>query len=407
MDKKFVLGMVVLTLLGCFVILALGGTHDPWDGSKWDITSPDIDQPHGNAYKELYDLRKGIAIRMNREHVTLATSSAGGWHLNGSAVCYEGTTAEPNLPDDSAALSDIARDRGRLWLDDNFDPPVLKRWRDSTWEVLGRYLVDANSLALYLHNEVDEDTENGRESQIRAYGEQSGGEQATLGYIEFSHDGTSDDQKGRIRFVVNDGNDANTPSKIALVLQNDGAIDVGDSVSVLDEDDMASDSATQLATQQSIKAYVDSNTTDVTETDVSGVSWFLDEDDMASDDPNKVASQQSIKAYQDNVVGHDGDGYRYCDVNGVSTQIYTKYLIGTLDADDSTSVAHGVTAANILAVDIIAYNDNTSTYFAEGMYESATANSAFVVAYDATNVIIGSVGTYIQGNAYRIKIDYY
>ena len=134
----------------------------------------------------------------------------------------------------------------------------------------------------------------------------------------------------------------------------------------LDEDDMASDDATKVASQQSIKAYVDNSTgvsvpnasdtvsglvelatvaevntgTDTvkaitpaslegssiktkldtietganvtdgdnvdaagatinTDTSLSGNSYFLDEDDFASDDATKVASQQSIKTYVD------------------------------------------------------------------------------------------------------------
>jgi len=79
---------------------------------------------------------------------------------------------------------------------------------------------------------------------------------------------------------------------------------------VLDEDNLATDSATQVPTQQSVKAYVDSGTVTMTNktlttptltspvlnTSVSGTA-FLDEDDMASDSANKVASQQSIVAY--------------------------------------------------------------------------------------------------------------
>lgn len=38
-----------------------------------------------------------------------------------------------------------------------------------------------------------------------------------------------------------------------------------------------------------------------TDTDLTGNSWFLDEDDMVSDDPTKVASQQSIKSFIDSV----------------------------------------------------------------------------------------------------------
>ena len=76
---------------------------------------------------------------------------------------------------------------------------------------------------------------------------------------------------------------------------------------IKDEDNMASDSASYLATQQSIKAYSDSATQTLTNktltspvvnTSVSGTA-FLDEDNMASDSATKLASQQSIKAYAD------------------------------------------------------------------------------------------------------------
>ena len=121
--------ILLLIMLAC-AALAYGAavTHDPWDGTGWNTSAPNDEALVGNTYKEIQDLRKGVELRANREHVTYASSSAGGWHLNGSAVCYEGTTAEPNLPDDSAALSNIERDRGRLWIDDNYDPPVLRRW---------------------------------------------------------------------------------------------------------------------------------------------------------------------------------------------------------------------------------------------------------------------------------------
>jgi hypothetical protein len=73
----------------------------------------------------------------------------------------------------------------------------------------------------------------------------------------------------------------------------DGSLDIGSSTAVtgtLDEDNMASDSAVKLATQQSIKAYVDT----------AAPYGPLDEDDMASDSAVKLATQQSIKAYVDN-----------------------------------------------------------------------------------------------------------
>jgi len=74
---------------------------------------------------------------------------------------------------------------------------------------------------------------------------------------------------------------------------------------VKDEDDMSSNSATHLATQQSIKSYVDA---------ISTLS-LIDEDNMASDSATRPPSQQSVKAYVDgqdfaatSFVMEDGDG---------------------------------------------------------------------------------------------------
>ena len=66
---------------------------------------------------------------------------------------------------------------------------------------------------LTLWNTTHEDINGGRESDIRWYGEQSGGERSTLGIIRFSHDGTSDDQKANLIFYTNDGNDNDTPTE--------------------------------------------------------------------------------------------------------------------------------------------------------------------------------------------------
>ncbi len=62
-------------------------------------------------------------------------------------------------------------------------------------------------------NTTHEDIDGGRESILRFKGEQSGGEVTTLATIEASHDGTGDDQDGRLILAVNDGDDADSPSK--------------------------------------------------------------------------------------------------------------------------------------------------------------------------------------------------
>ena len=67
---------------------------------------------------------------------------------------------------------------------------------------------------------------------------------------------------------------------------SDGTVTITD---IADEDDMSSNSAVKLATQQSIKAYVDAN---------AGLS-LIDEDNMASNSATRPPSQQSTKAYVD------------------------------------------------------------------------------------------------------------
>ena len=100
-----------------------------------------------------------------------------------------------------------------------------------------------------------------------------------------------------------------------------GSTYVGPAIPVVDEDNMASNSAVIPPSQQSVKAYSDSGTqtmtnktltspvltTPVLNTSLSG-SAFLDEDDMASDSATKVASQQSIKKFvEDKITAEDLD----------------------------------------------------------------------------------------------------
>jgi len=64
-----------------------------------------------------------------------------------------------------------------------------------------------------LHNTTHEDADDGRKSEIRFKGEQSGGEISTLAKVVVAHDGAADDEKGKITLLVNDGNDGDSPSK--------------------------------------------------------------------------------------------------------------------------------------------------------------------------------------------------
>lgn len=108
---------------------------------------------------------------------------------------------------------------------------------------------------------------------------------------------------------------------------------------------------------------------------------------------------------------HDAEGgYNNVDVDGTKTKVYTKYLIGTLDADSETSIAHGISGVdNILSVIVSIYNSNLSKYTVTdywNSYRGGNTNDMWWIRYDGTNVIIGEVGSRSQGQKYRIKIDY-
>ena len=83
---------------------------------------------------------------------------------------------------------------------------------------------------------------------------------------------------------------------------------------ILDSDTMAGVSATTLASSESIKAYVDAQTTDETAEGSTNLYWtnargdaritaaLIDEDNMSSNSATRLPSQQSVKAYVDSQV---------------------------------------------------------------------------------------------------------
>ncbi len=226
--------------------------------NEWNVTNPIDHTTIGDVPGEIRKLKASVKTQLDREHETAVDGDAtGSEHSLGAAVLYMGTSAPTNRPDGATALASNNIDKGRLWLDTNYTPPALKYWSGSAWVTMGILVVGASPTQCFLISTTNEDSAGGRESQIRAKGTQSGNEVTTLGMLEFSHSGASDDQKGKFAIILNDGDDSDTPSKKAIEFIDTGKVGVANSLSVLDEDDLVSDDDEVLATQQSIKAYID------------------------------------------------------------------------------------------------------------------------------------------------------
>jgi len=123
---------------------------------------------------------------------------------------------------------------------------------------------------------------------------------------------------------------------------------------------------------------------------------MLDEDDMTSNSATRLATQQSIKAYADDK-----------SVDGTPTAVYTKYLTGTLDGTSPDTIAHGVADYDkILAVSLMLGVVADSKYYVWD-YASGSVASAFYSYYGATNITIVYIGAFASADTkYRIKIDY-
>ena len=232
---------------------------------------------------------------------------------------------------------------------------------------------------------------------------------------------------------------------------------------VKDEDNMASDSATVLATQQSIKAYVDnqidadmdlpfttdsgsgqitmdsetltlaggtgidssatSNTAtfaiDSTVTTLTGTQTltnktltsptltspvfntalsgtaFLDEDDMASDSNNKMASQQSIKAYVDNTLA--AQDLDFAPDSGTGQNI----VLGseTMTFSGGTAIATSASGNTVtMAIDSTVATLTGSQTLTNKTFTSPTINAmTFSSGQSTSGLSIGSTGIVFEG----------
>lgn len=230
----------VVLFMAAICLVCVGGTHSPWDGTAWDITSPDIDQLIGNHYKEMFDLRKGIAIRMNKEHETLATASAGGVHKQGSARAFFQDAAPTTQVDGTAWDSG---DTGSLWFDTNSSP-----------DNLAYVLTDSASTGTWTLLSTSTIAEIVAASHVWAAAQTFSGLITANAGVAL---GAGDDLVGSATSAINMNAfdvDENGVGTIGTSFDISSTVVV---VGTLDDDTMGTATDTTIATSESIKAYVD------------------------------------------------------------------------------------------------------------------------------------------------------
>ncbi len=228
----------------------------------WNNTTPIDHTKIGSLPSEIRSVELNTQTVIEKEHENLGTGNTGGEHSPGAGVAYTGvTSAAPTFrPDGTTLLSANEVDSGRIWYDTTFTPPVPYKWDGSAWVALN--LLAVNIVSAQMATQNTNSSSNGAREGAGQWRHKASisGSSKTLGYVEIAHDGTSLDEKGLFRVVLNDGNDADAPSITAIQLASDGSIASASSAILLDDDTMSGDDATRIATQQSIKAYVDAKT---------------------------------------------------------------------------------------------------------------------------------------------------
>ena len=171
-----------------------------------------------------------------------------------------------------------------------------------------------------------------------------------------------------------------------LKFNTDGTVAVS---SIKDEDDMSSNSATALATQQSIKAYVDSQTSSIVTT--IGIS------DSSSNTSTLTLGSQDLEFRSGDSITATVAG------TGVTFDLNETITVDQINAGDSTTIKFGapITVNTISSADssAVRINDSLET-------DGATINGNLQVSGDTTidgNLTVAGTTTYIETTNTKIS----
>jgi hypothetical protein len=297
---------------------------------------------------------------MNKEHETLATSSAGGNHQQGSARAFWQDGAPTTQIDGTAWTNN---DTGSLWFDTNSSPDnlvyVLTNYASTgTWTLLSTSMVA--EIVAAAHSWADVQTFDLQ--TVHTLGILSNGN-ITLGAgDDLVGSATSDITINTNKFTVSG---ATGDTLIGGKLDLDDAFDSTSFATgrggFKDENDMLSNSDTSVASQQSIKVYVD---TEITASSTDGYTPADYTNDGSSD------SRESV-TFPNGMIMKTGS---------------TGSNSGTVTFD--TPFPNGVVSV------FIQQNDAASSGTANDRVDTLTVSSFdyFVVAGDAPNVYWFAIG---------------
>ena len=213
----------------------------------------------------------------------------------------------------------------------------------------------------------------------------------TNGDITITPNGTGSIKLGAMKFVgTTMSSDDSTQITIAENIQTTGTLNVtgaatlatsltlasGATVTgILDEDNMASDSATQLATQQSIKAYIDSEVTaqdlDFTCDDSTALSIDLDSESLQFSGGTGITTAGTGNTV---TIAIDGTVATLTDSQTLTNKVLTSPTI------------NGATMTGSVTVDNLTFNDTDITTASNGNLTLNPGGSGTIELHADTNV---------------------
>ena len=257
-----------------------------------------------------------------------------------------------------------------------------------------------------LNNAQHEDSDGGRETGIAFAGEKANaGEQHTLAQIMASHDGTGDDQKGKLTFSVNDGDDDHAPSLTPLQILSDGEIFINQPLSfILTSDTTASSprfqihaqgSTTTLATDVAAKINFQTNSTQRMSISETG--------------PVAVGPVASLagKAFEAN----NGTQYIYLDTANAGESFlvnnstrFTFYGGLASGSQDALTLNYGGTAYVTQSMGSNDASLSSDTNSSSAVYLATTSATSDTLVIDQRNGMVGAVT--LVADIVKVKIYY-